>query len=201
MNPVELVGYAAAALVVASQVMRSHVRLRALAALGGVVLGVYGALAGHVPVVVTGVALALVGLWHLRRELAPTQPMAAVPIERDAPFLTDFLAAHADDIRSHQPDYTHADADRFVRLLTREGLPAGVLVGEPAGRELLIKLDYVTPAYRNNQVARWLFGAGRATFTDAGFTRLVATAQTSVHRHYLEFLGFRPEGGSFVLDL
>ena len=87
------------------------------------------------------------------------------------------------------------------RLLTRDGLPAGVLIGEPSGRELEVKLDYVTPAYRDSQIARWLFNEGKATFTAAGFTRLVAHAHTTVHRNYLEMMGFRSEGGAFVLDL
>lgn len=201
MNPVELLGYAASALVVASLMMRSIVRLRLLSLTGGVVFTVYGLLIGAWPVAATNAAVALVNVWHLRRELMPGEPMAAVPIERDAPFLRDFLGAHADEIQVSQPDYHPSETDRFVRLLTREGFPAGVLIGEPSGRELLVKLDYVSPAYRDSQIARWLFGPGSRTFTDAGFTRLVATAPTPVHRHYLEFVGFHREGTVYVLDL
>ena len=64
-----------------------------------------------------------------------------------------------------------------------------------------VKLDYVSPAYRDSVGAKWLFGPGRSTFTDAGFTRLVTRAHTSVHRNYLEMVGFRPEGNGYVLDL
>ena len=46
-----------------------------------------------------------------------------------------------------------------------------------------------------------MFGSGRSVFTEAGFTRLVANAHTTVHRNYLELLGFHREGGSYVLDL
>lgn len=201
MNLVELLGYAASALVVASLAMRSIVRLRLLSLVGGVVFATYGVLIGSWPVAVTNVAVALVNVWHLRRELSPTHAMAAVPIERDAPFLTDFLGAHALEIQTSQPGYHPEPNDRFVRLMTRDGLPAGVLIGEPAGRELIVKLDYVTPAYRDSQIAKWLFGPGARTFTEAGFRRLVAGANTTVHRHYLEFVGFRREGSSYVLDL
>lgn len=201
MNAVELVGYVASALVVLSLTMRSLVKLRTLSLTGGIIFTVYGLLIGSLPVVITNVSVALVNIWQLRRELAPEQPMAAVPIEVDAPFLKDFLGAHALGIQSIQPEYHPSAADRFVRLLTRDGLPAGVLIGEPAGTELLVKLDFVTPAYRDSQIAKWLFGPGRKTFTDAGFTRLVADASTSVHRHYVEFVGFRREGSSYVLDL
>lgn len=201
MNAVELVGYLASALVVLSLTMRSIVRLRVLSTVGGMVFTAYGLMIGSWPIVLTNTAVALVNIWNLRRELAPTSAVGAVAIEPDAPFLADFLAAHATEIRTSQPDYHPSSADRFVRLLTRDGLPAGVLIGEPAGAELLVKLDFVTPAYRDSQVARWLFGPGRRTFTDAGFTRLVASAPTTMHRHYLELVGFRAEGSAHVLDL
>lgn len=202
MNPVEFVGYAASLLIVLSLAMRSIVKLRVLSLTGGVVFTLYGILIGAWPVVITNVAVSLVNVWQLWREFRQTaESMTAVPIERDAPFLQDFLGAHAQGIQATQPDYHPAPGDSFVRLLTRDGFPAGVIVGQPAGTELLVKLDYVTPAYRDSQIAKWLFGAGRRTFTDAGFTRLVATAHTTVHRHYLEFVGFRPEGGSYVLEL
>lgn len=201
MNPVELIGYLASALVVLSLTMRSIVRLRVLSTIGGVVFTAYGLLIGSWPIVLTNTAVALVNIWNLRRELAPTSAIGAVAIEPDAPFLTDFLGANAAEIRTSQPDYHPSATDGFVRLLTRDGLPAGVLIGEPAGSELHVKLDFVTPAYRDSQVARWLFGPGRRTFTDAGFTRLVASAPTAMHRHYLEFVGFHPEGSAYVLDL
>ena len=140
--------------------------------------------------------------WRLvGKELGTSSTFTAVPMRPESPFLADFLGAHADDIATSQPAYHPADEDTFIRLVNRDGLPTGVLVGEPAGKELLVKLDYVTPAYRDSLGAKWLFGQGRSTFTEAGFTRLVAHAHTAVHRNYLELVGFRPEGNAYVLDL
>lgn len=201
MNWVELIGYLASALIVASLAMRSIVRLRVLSLIGAVVFVVYGMLTSTWPVVVANAAIAVINIINLRRELSARTDMAAIPIDADAPFLADFLAANADEISVSQPDYHPAEADTFVRLLTREGLPAGVLIGEPSGRELVIKLDYVTPAYRDSQIARWLFGRGRSTFTTEGFSRLITEAHTSVHRNYLETVGFHPEGSKFAIDL
>ena len=138
---------------------------------------------------------------RLRRDLGPGTTFSAVPLEPSSPFLVDYLGGNAGEIANSQPEYHPSPHDTFIRLVNRGGLPAGILIGEPAGTELLIKLDYVTPAYRDSTQARWLFGTGRSVFTEAGFTRLVAQAHTSVHRNYLELLGFRPEGNSYVLDL
>lgn len=198
---IDLAGYAAAVLVALSLAARTPLQAKALAAAGGTLLAAYGVLTAAWPVAVAGVVFAVVSAWWPRGGTAARPPVAAIAVEPESPFVIDFLGAHAVDIQVHQPEYHPAPEDRFVRVLTRDGLPAGILVAEPAGRELLIKLDYVTPAYRDSQIARWLFGQGRRVFTDAGFSRLVAEARTSAHRGYLEFLGFEREGGSYVLDL
>ena len=201
MNWVEVVGYVASALIAASFMMKSLVKLRWVSLVGSIIFVVYAVLIGAWPVALTNAVVAVANIVRLRKELGTSSTFTAVPMRPESPFLADFLGAHADDIATSQPAYHPADEDTFVRLVNRDGLPTGVLVGEPAGKELLVKLDYVTPAYRDSLGAKWLFGQGRSTFTEAGFTRLVAHAHTAVHRNYLELVGFRPEGNAYVLDL
>ncbi len=201
MNWVELIGYVASALVAVSFMMKSLVRLRWVSLIGSVIFALYGVLIGAWPVVITNSIVVIANAVRLRKEFGAGSATTAVPIDVEAPFLKDYLAANADEIAHSQPEYHPSEHDTFVRLVNRDGLPAGVHIGEPVGKELLVKLDYVSPAYRDSLGARWLFGAGRSTFTDAGFTRLVAHAHTSLHRSYLELVGFRPEGNAYVLDL
>lgn len=201
MSWVEIVGYVASALVAASFMMKSLVKLRWVSLIGSSIFVVYGILIGAWPVVITNAVVAVANIVRLRKELGAASAYTAVPMQPDAPFLKDYLGANASDIATSQPDYHPSAKDTFVRLVNREGLPAGVLLGEPSGKELLVKLDYVTPAYRDSKSATWLFGPGRSTFTDEGFTRLIAHAHTSVHRNYLELVGFRAEGNAYVLDL
>ena len=199
---VEIVGYAASILIVVSLAMRSVVKLRFVSLVGSAAFVAYGALLGSVPVLITNAAAVAVNLWHLRRELAPAaSAINAVPIEPDAPFLQDFLAANLPEIRRSQPAFSPTDDYPFARLVTRDGLPAGVFLARRVGDELEVCLDYVTPAYRDSRIARWLFGEGRAVFTGEGIRRLVATATTTEHRTYLEAVGFRPEGSLFVREL
>ena len=201
MNPIEIVGYLASALIVLSLAMRSVVRLRTVSLIGSIVFVAYGVAIMAIPVIIANAAIALINIWYLRKELTASTPIAAVPIESDAPFLRDFVGANAIEITNSQPDYHSSPRYSFVRLLTRDGLPAGVFMAEPSGTELQIKLDYVTPAFRDSRIATWLFGPGKATFTDEGFQRLVAHAHTTVHRNYLEMVGFHREGSAYVLDL
>lgn len=201
MTLAEGIGYLASALIVLSLAMRSVVRLRTISLIGSLVFVVYGVMIAAWPVVISNGIIAGLNVYYLVRELRPGRPIAAVKMPADSAFLADFLDAHAANIAASQPEWRPSEADTFVRLLTREGFPAGVIMGEPAGPELVIHLDYVSPRYRDSRVARWLFGEGRSVFTEAGFTRLVTHATTSLHRGYLEMVGFRPEGGRYVLDL
>ena len=202
MTWVEILGYAASALVVASFAMRSVVRLRTVSLVGSVTFAVYGLLIGAVPVVITNAAAALLNAWNLRRELAPAaSSVNAVAIEPDAPFLVDYLTANLTEIHRSQPEFTLDGDYPFARLVTRDGLPAGAFLARPLGDELEVVLDYVSPAYRDSVVATWLFGPGSAVFTELGVHRLVARASTGEHRTYLEACGFCPEGGGYVKQL
>lgn len=200
---VQGLGYGAAALCLVALGVRGVVWPRAVMALAGIGFCAYGVLTGTWPVVIASAAIALMSLWRLRSGLAApaASEIAAVPMEPGHPFLTDFLRANLADIRKSQPDFD-PDADApFVRLITRHGFPAGIVMGRPEGQELTIVLDYVTPRYRDSRQGRWLYGDGKATFTDAGFKRLLASTRTYEHQTYLEGLGFRPEGAWLVKSL
>jgi hypothetical protein len=198
---VELIGYLASALVVASLAMTSVVRLRIVSLVGSLVFVVYGALLPSVPIMLTNAAVAVLNVWFLRKEFAPNRDLGAVPIEPDAPFLLDFLRSHAADIRSFHPGFEAPVVGDFVLVLTRDGLPAGVLVGTPEGHTLRVRLDYVMHAYRDSRIGRWLYGAGSRVFTDAGFERLVVEPGQPALHSYLLTMGFTDSPDGLVLQL
>lgn len=202
MNWVEVVGYVASALIVLSLTMASVVRLRLLSMTGGLIFVVYGALLPSVPIILTNAAVAGVNIWFLRREFGPQRSVGAVPIEPDAPFLEDFLRAHADDIRRSWPGFDSLHEEDFVLLLIRDGLPAGVLAGRRDGGVLRLTLDYVMAAYRDSRIAAWIYtGPGAKRLRDAGFTEVVVENPTPVHTDYLRHLGFRDVDQALVKDL
>ena len=200
-SAVELVGYVASALVVASLAMTSVVRLRLVSLVGSIVFVVYGALLPSIPIIVTNAAVAALNIWFLRKEFSPHRDLGAVPIAWDAPFLLDFLRSHKADIRSFQPGFQPPDAGDFVRLLTRDGLPAGVLIGAPEGDVLRLRLDYVMHAYRDSRIGTWLYRNHTMVFTDAGFRTLTTVPASDAQRHYLIGVGFVPRGPELALDL
>ncbi|NND76549.1 MAG: hypothetical protein HKN44_16260, partial [Ilumatobacter sp.] len=77
-------------------------------------------------------------------------------------------------------------------LLTRDGLPAGALIGRRDGTRLHVDLDYVLAAYRDSRLGTWLFTDSADVFRSLGITELRAAATTETHDRYLRRMGFQP---------
>lgn len=197
----EIVGYAASILVVLSLAMTSVVRLRSISLVGSLTFMAYGLLIESVPIVLTNTAIAGINIWFLRTELGHHRGLGAVVVPADSPFLTDFIHFHLDDIHRFQPTFQMPAHDSLCLLLTRDGLPAGALVGRREADQLHVVLDYVLRAYRDSRLGRWLYGPGAEVFRGQGITRIVSRPGDEVHRSYLERMGFRSADGVYVLDL
>lgn len=198
---VEIVGYVASALIVLSLAMTSVVRLRTISLIGSIAFVAYGLLIGSIPIVITNAAIAGLNVWFLRAELGQRRDLGAVPIALDAPFLADFLASHRADIAAHQPGFQGPAVDGVAFLLTREGLPAGALVGRVDGSDLILDLDYVMEAYRDSRIGQWVYGKGSGPLRALGVTRAVTVPRTPSHLAYVKHVGFGPEGEQFVRTL
>lgn len=200
-SAVELVGYLASALVVASLAMTSVVRLRTVSLIGSLVFVAYGALLPSIPIIITNAAVAGLNIWFLRKEFGAHRDLGAVPIEPRAPFLVDFLSSHTDDIASFHPKFRLPEAGDFALVLTRDGLPAGALVGRPDADTLQLQLDYVMSAYRDSRIGDWLYGPGAKALTDAGFSRVAAQPESAALRTYLLRVGFTETDAGLVRQL
>jgi hypothetical protein len=199
----ELVGYLASALVVASLAMTSVVRLRLLSLAGSVAFVVYGSLIDSIPIIVTNAAIAVLNIWFLSRELGGRRDLGAVRVPSDSPFLLDFLRHHLNEIRSFQPDYDPAEPIDFALVLTRDGLPAGAVLGQRDGDTLDITLDHVLRAYRDSRLGTWLYGRGTSVFRSEGIGQLRTPGGNETHRAYLRRVGFAydPDTARFTLRL
>lgn len=205
----EIIGYVASALVVLALTMRSIVRLRIISLCGSVTFLVYGWMIGSVPIIITNTSIAAINLWFLRREflVRPSDrgDLGVSHIRPDSPFLVDFIEYHADDIGRFQPGFFMPPTDGVMSLLlTRDGLPAGVLIGRRQGETLVIDLDYVLREHRDSRLGKWLFGHGSSVFRDAGLRRLVADPGAADHERYLRSVGFAPssdDGTAYELVL
>lgn len=195
MSPVtiEVIGYVASILVVASLAMTSVVRLRILSLLGSIAYVVYGVALSAWPIVIANAVIAVLNIWNLYRVLTSTQGLGVSPIAVDAPYLADFLDSHQADIDKFQPGVRPEPGDQ-AWLFLRDGLPVGALVGRVEGSDFKVKLDYVRPPYRDAKLGAWLFSDGFGKLGLSGVKSIQTNAGTTEHRRYLRGLGFAGDG-------
>ena len=195
----ELVGYLASALVVLSLVMASVLRLRIIGLVGAVVFSTYGALIGSVPVIVTNLAIILVHGYHLVRILRDRSADSYFEVIRwptSGVYIPRFLAFHAEDIRRTQPRFEGLRDDHLAWVVLRDAMPVGLVLARPdSPGTARIDLDYVTPEHRDFKAGTTLFGSS-GVFAADGISEVVATADTDVHRRYLERMGFSSSGAT-----
>lgn len=196
LSTTELIGYAASLLIVASLAMTSVVRLRIISLIGSLTYVVYGVLLPSIPIILTNAIIAGLNIWFLSKEFSPRRDLGAVPIATDAPFLIDFVESHRGDIATSQPEFIEIDDADSAWLLTRDGLPAGVLIGKRVGTTLETRLDYVMAPYRDSRIGQWLYGDGARVLRDAGIRRVTAHTTTKVHADYLARVGFAANPGA-----
>lgn len=207
LTPTELVGYLASALIVLSLTMTSVVRLRAISLLGSVTFVIYGVLIESVPIVITNALIAGINVWFLRKEFSAGSGrgigLGASRIRPDSPFLRDFVDFHLIDIHRFQPDFVLGSGDDVESwLLTRDGLPAGLLIGRRHDDTLTIDLDYVLGPYRDSRLGRWLFGPGAEILRRDGIATVRSHGSTDTHRKYLQRVGFSPaDDDTYALTL
>ena len=198
MHGVELLGYAASALVALSLTMGSVVKLRVLNLAGAVVFAVYGWLVGARPVLAVNAFIAVVNVVYLARMAWRRGDYFELMQVRDPgdPFLRRFLEFHAKDLGRFFPEFA---LDRLenptIVFILRNMMPVGVMVCEPDGAGTLrIELDYVLPRWRDFRCARWFYREWGPILARNGFRRYVARADIGLHRNYLRKMGFRPDG-------
>ncbi|MEH0938375.1 hypothetical protein [Micromonospora psammae] len=204
MNWLELVGWAGSALLVWSLLQTRILRLRALNLVGCLILIGYNAGVQVWPGVGLNVVLAVINVWYLRKMLATRhdeQTYQVVEVGVDDQFLAHTLRVHAPDIARFNPDFrweSHG-APRSAFLVVKADEVVGVVLSHAEdGGVAQIDLDYVTQRFRDFTPGEFVYRRS-SLFTDRGFRRVVSPP--GMVAPYYHRLGFRPEGGAYVLDL
>ncbi len=197
MTWVEILGYVASTLVAVSLMMSSLARLRALNLLGASLFAAYGWFVGAYPVLVVNGFIAIVNVVYLAKmQPGRSEAFDLLAIRRlDNRYLQRFLDFHRGDIERFFPGFDPAALrePRMVFIL-RDMLPVGLVICEPdADRNLVVRLDYVIPSYRDFRCAQYFYRAWSTVVDCPGAQRFVARGGVDRHRSYLARVGFRPE--------
>lgn len=191
---IELLGYAASVLVALSLTMSNVWRLRWINLGGAVTFVIYAWLIASWPVLAVNAWITGVNVFYLRRMARARDAFDAFHRPSDDPILQRFVESYADDIATFFPDFDRErDLQRECLLILRNLAPVGLVIYERTDEVIDIRVDYVTPAYRDFQNGHFLYDAETSFFRDHGARHLRARSEVPQHQRYLREMGFQAD--------
>jgi hypothetical protein len=189
---IELIGYAASALVALSLTLKNILRLRLVNLVGAFFFTLYGLALGAYPIVITNLIIIGINLYFIWQLLTASTYFRLLPVDPHSSYLASFLDFYAADIARFFPDFAYQASEAAkVILILRNMQPTGVLIGHQNGPDFMIELDYVIEGYRDFKSGQYVFRDSRQMFTDWGVRSLIATGRTPPHVRYLKRIGFQ----------
>ena len=196
---IEMIGYLGSALVVASMLMSSVVKLRVINTIGSGIFAAYALIIHSYPTALMNVCLVGINIYNLIKLNRKEQCYDLVDGKAEESLLRYLLDYYEEDIRRYFPDFSaDSRADRAY-IVCCNGNPAGVLLGTDSCQGTLkVLLDYSTPPYRDCSIGSYLY----AKLPSRGIHTLVFSRKSSqAHATYLTKMGFFNKDGVYIKNL
>jgi len=186
---IEWIGYISSIVILISLTMSSIVKLRWINMVGAVLFTIYGALIGAMPVAVVNFGIVLIDLYYLWLIYKDKEIFALVDANIGSDLFQHFLDSNREEIEKQIPIAEIQESDKALYMLRDNNL-AGVIIGTIDHEEMNVKLDYVTPRYRDFKLGTYYFIENINLLKQKGIQVVKASAKEKEHQAYLEKLGF-----------
>lgn len=204
MNWLELIGFAASALVAISLMMSNVFWLRVINLVGGAVFTVYGILIHSTPVAVMNAFVVVIDAYYLSQSFRKDY-FKGMEVAADDYYTRKFLSFYHKEILKFIPEFSgEISAQAHVFFILRNMVPAGLLITEERDDgNLWITLDFAIPAYRDFKLGQFIYGHQAEIFDASRYQSVLCEAKTRSHQRYLERMGFVRETkeGIYKLNL
>lgn len=198
----EIIGYAASLLVAFSLTMKSLQKLRIVNMIGAIVFIVYGLLIGAIPVAFLNTLILGVNVYNLWQMWQQKDYFTLMEVRAESAYLKHFLDFYRKEILEFTPTYLFKPkSEQLVLFVLRNMMPVGVLIVKPEEESATIFLDFVIPGYRDFRAGKFLFEQSAEFFRQRGITSLLSDPGNPRHETYLKRMGFKPNGGQYLLYL
>jgi len=198
----DALGWGGSALLVYSLLQQRVLRFRTLNLVAGAVLIAFNAFVGVWPMVALNAVTSAINLWfiaQLRQQRHDAASFEVIEVGMDDQYLRHVLDTHAEDIREHQPTFAgRVLPGQHAVGIAKGDETVGVVVIERDGDIAQVRLDYVTPRYRDFTPGEFVWR--RSDLLRQRGYKHVMTSPAIVAPYY-DRIGFRPNGRGFVLDL
>ncbi len=191
---IELVGYLGSALVLVSFLLTSVVKLRIVNTAGSVIFAIYALIIHSYPTAVMNFCLVAINLYYLWKMTKAEKVYELAECDAADGYVRYLLGLYSADILKTFPetDLEGKKADR-VFVVSCDGKPVGITMGESEGDNLRLVLDYTIPQYRDFTVGKYLF----SRLPEYGFKTVTYQGSVENHAAYLKNTGFVEENGVY----
>jgi GNAT superfamily N-acetyltransferase len=194
----EWLGYVASLIVLISLLMSSVKRLRWINLCGSLIFAVYGFLIGALPVGFMNAGIVVINIYYLVQMYAKKDYFNLLPI-KDTSYYIHFMKSHITNMRSFMDVENHLEDEKYEKIfILRNTVPAGVVVGIAKDKKVFeILIDYVTPAYRDFKIGKFLYEEQKDYFINQGYQTLITKKGNLKHQRYLKKMGFNDKDSEY----
>ena len=195
---IELVGYIGSFLVLVSFLMTSVFKLRIINTVGSVIFMIYALIIHSYPTALMNFCLVLINLRFLWKMRHTGHEYDLVEVSEDDKYLQYLLKRQHADIEKCFPNidiHENENPDDVNRayIVTCQGNPVGIAVGNEEGDAMNLILDYSFPEYRDFSIGAFLMNRLKSM----GVRKVVYKGPTENHMAYLDKMGFREVEGHY----
>ncbi|MCW2832248.1 MAG: hypothetical protein JWN68_201 [Nocardioides sp.] len=199
----DVLGWGGSALLVYSLLQSRVLRLRVLNLAACLILTVFNGALEVWPMVGMNIVLSLINMWFILRLVRDRHDDAAfevLEVAGEDHYLRHVLRVHGADISKFNPDFMHDPhvKDQHAFIIQNGDETVGVVILAVLGDDAHVRLDYVTPRYRD-------FSPGEFVWRRSGLLaglgiRRVVTSPSMVAPYYHR-VGFRHQGDVWTLEV
>ena len=199
---IEWIGYIGSLLVLISLMLSSILKLRLVNLFGAAIFSFYGFVIGALPVAIMNFVIAIADIYYLRQLYSHKERFDVMEVNSDDYYLKKFIEHYHNDILAFFPDFSRLEDSDIILLVLRDLNPAGAFVGVAKGdKQLQIKLDYVTPQYRDCKLGKYIYTKFSNFFKEKGYKILTCDTTIRTHKKYLKKMGFSPDNQKQTFSL
>lgn len=192
---IEWIGYLASLLILISLMLSSILKLRLVNLIGAAIFSFYGFFIGSLPVGIMNFVIAITNIYYLYHLYSHKERFDIIEVKSDSAYLQKFIDHYHGDILKFFPDFSNLEDSDIILLVFRDLKPAGAFIGISRDeKELEIKLDYVTPQYRDCKLGSYIYNKFSDFFKQKGYKVLTCHTNINTHQKYLKKMGFASEG-------
>ena len=195
---IELIGYAGSLLIVFSMLMTSVIKLRVINGIGSIIFTAYALIIHSYPTAAMNFSLIIINFYNLAKLLKGKNEYSIVKADFSESFVRNFLELYAQDIKIFFPESLNSESFSCAYIICHKSNAVGIFLGDFEGENSVkIKLDYSIPAYRDCSVGKCMYGF----LASQKISQISQDSPSTGHIHYLEKMGFKKQGETWIKEL